>query len=66
MHLWLFSLNPTYQTSVLSTSGGVRSEGVTSAQLDGVHGPGGGTQAPDYGHLEEKGTETRALVYLAK
>lgn len=66
MHLWLSSLNPTYQTSVLSTSGGVGREGVTSAQLDGVHGPGGGTQGADYSHLDEKGTETRALVYLAK
>lgn len=66
MYLCLFSLNPTYQTSVPSTSGDVEREGVTSAQLDEVRALGSGTQGPDYGHLEKKGTETRALVYLAK
>lgn len=40
-----FPLNATYRTSVPSISGGVGKEGVTSAWLDGVCGPGSETQA---------------------
>lgn len=47
-------------------SGDVAREGVTSAWLDREFGPGSGTQGPEYGHLEEKGKETIALVYVAK
>lgn len=47
-------------------SGDMAREGVTSAQLDEECGQGSGTQGPECGHLEGKGKETTAPVYLAK